>query len=908
MAYQFGPFRLSPSERRLERDGIVVSIGSRAFDLLAVLVENAGAVVTKKELTAKAWPDTVVDEVSLRVHISGLRKILGENDAGNPYISNVSGRGYMLATAMQRDEVAIPLEVSATAARYSLPPPLARIVGRSEAIAQLADRIETHRFVTVLGAGGMGKTTLAVSVANRLAASFPDGVAFIDLAPLNDGRLVNSTIASNLGVAVPGDKAASVICSFLKEKKLLLVLDNCEQVVDAIAALAELIHTHCIDVCILSTSREALRAVGEHIYKIEALQTPKPECSTDESRSYPAMQLFVDRHYAAGGNQELDDNELKLAAEICRRLDGMALAIELTAARAASHGLARTLELLEQRFGIHWGGRRTALPRHQTILALHDWSYNLLSLEEKTLLRRIGWLSGAFTADAVASLSRGDSEAVLDMLADKSLVTRIINRNAAPRYRLAETTRAYALERLYGDQTEVREVAAAHAAYFLHLMITHAEKADSFHVTGMSRFNPDALANVRAAISWCYGDGDDPTLGARLIAYASPLFLELSLLDECFRWCDLALSALPSVLIGTIVEAMLHQARAVSGIIVKDARETVTASFERALEIAKNHDNLRLRLDTMAGYNIFVMRAGDCYHGSRIADEGQNASSTSNDELAKRLVLWMKGIGYAYAGDVSNAREVLENGCPTDYVAPLDLTLVVFTQFIRAKAQLARILLFQGSRVQALLTAKSAVDAASRYGHPIPLCIALAYGASNAIWMEDLTTAEDMRVELSAISERHSLGGFQAVSRALAGEIRFKEGFAQEAVGMIEQAIDIMAARNHEHMLVSFHASSAEAYRAIDEGDKALAEVESAISMAEHSGEIFQLPDLLRIRGIIRISDPSTHSKGLEDLRDACEIAQANGNTMYELNAAAALREALRSPEVNFPLPARSAV
>ncbi|WP_313602701.1 ATP-binding protein [Rhizobium sp.] len=902
MAYQFGPFRLSPSERRLERDGASVSIGSRAFDLLAVLVENAGAVVTKKELTAKAWPDTVVDEVSLRVHISGLRKILGENDAGNPYITNVSGRGYMLAAVMQRDGNAISHEVSATAARNSLPPPLARIVGRSEAITQLANRIEAHRFVTVLGAGGMGKTTLAVSVANRLATSFPDGVVFIDLAPLNDGRLLSTTIASNLGVAVPVDTAASVICSFLNGKKLLLVLDNCEQVVDAIAALAEMIHTHCLDVCILSTSREALRADGEYIYKIEALQTPTPECSTEDSRSYPAMQLFLDRHFAAGANQELDDTELELAAEICRRLDGMALAIELTAARAASHGLARTLELLEQRFGIHWGGRRTALPRHQTLLALHDWSYNLLSLEEKALLRRIGWLSGAFTADAAAALSRGDSESVLDTLADKSLITRIIDRNAAPRYRLAETTRAYALERLQADQNEVLEVAAAHAAYFLHLMKSHAEKADSFHLTGMSRSNPDALANVRAAISWCYGDGDDPILGARLVAYASPLFLELSLLDECFRWCDLALSALPSVLSGSIAEAMLHQARAVSGIIVKDARETVTASFERALEIAKNHDNLRLRLDTMAGYNIFVMRAGDCYHGSRIADEGQSASSTSNDELANRLVLWMKGISYAYAGHVSSAREVLENGCPADYLAPLDLTLVVFTQYIRAKVQLARVLLFQGSDEQALFAAKGAIDAASQYGHPIPLCIALAYGASTAIWLEDLTSAEDMRSELSLISERHSLHGFQAVSKALAGEIRIRQGFPQEAVNMIQQAIDIMALRNHEHMLVSFHASLAEAHMALGERQKAVVEIDVAIGMAEKGGEIFQLSDLLRIRGGIRVSDPAAQAEALEDLRHACEIAKSNGNIMYELNAAAALKEALRSSEVCFPV------
>lgn len=900
MAYRFGPFRLLPIERRLERDDITVSIGSRAFDLLSVLVENAGTVVSKRDLTARAWPDTVVDEVSLRVHISALRKLLGTSDSGAAFINNVSGRGYMLSADIEADVAPrVPAAAPIEKVDSHLPPPLVRMVGREIALEETCERLISQRFVTVLGAGGMGKTTLAIAVAHQLSADFDDGVIFIDLAPVTDGALVATTVASHLGVAVPSQAAVAVVCNFLKDKRALLLLDNCEHVIEAAAELAERAYRYCPEICILTTSREALRVEGEHVYKISPLETPNLDVVGDESRNFPAVQLFLDRMAAAGGGTELEQGQIDLAAEICRRLDGMALALELTASRAASHGLARTLILLQQRFGIHWGGRRTALPRHQTVLALHDWSYNLLTPDEKLVLRRTGWLSGPFTSEVAAQISRVETDDLLDALADKSLVSRIVSPSGALRYKLAETTRAYALDKLQSDPDEAESVARTHAAYFVDLLKSHTHKADSFHLSGLSKSLPEALANVRSALGWCYSEVGDADLGAQLVAYASPLFLELSLLEECFQWSDRALSSLPSMMIGSVEEARLHQARAVSGIIVQDARDIVTASFERALEIANHHDNLRLTLDIMSGFNIFLMRAGDCYAGMRIAEAAETACLGSSDTLAKRLVLWMKGICHAYNGDFTIARSVLEESCPVGGSVDLDLTLVVFTQFIRAQVQLARVLLLQGEWTRAAMTACDAIKSADAYGHPIPVCIALAYSASNAIWMGDLTAASEMITRLAEVSERHSLAAFHAVSQGLSGEVHTRRGFAQEGVAMIENAIDVMGSRKHEHMLVSFHAALAEAYAILENTSSALRHVEIAITTARTGGEIFQMSDLLRIRGSLLTSTPlgNERATGIDDLKAAFEMARDSENFLYELRAAAMLEIMLNSAE-----------
>lgn len=900
MSYRFGSFRLLPIERRLERDGVPVSIGSRAFDLLSVLVENGGTVVSKRDLTARAWPDTVVDEVSLRVHISALRKSLGTNDSGAAFISNVSGRGYMLSAEVETD-VARSDTVTAPIAKTEnhLPPPLLRMVGREAALGETCERLVSHRFVTVLGAGGMGKTTLAIAVAHKMSDGFRDGVLFVDLAPVTDGALVATTVASHFGVAAPAQAAVAVVCNFLKEKRILLLLDNCEHVIEAAAELAERAHRYCPELCILATSREALRVEGEQVYKITPLTTPAADVVGDDTRRFPAVQLFLDRMAAAGGATELRQGEIDLAAEICRRLDGMALALELTAARAASHGLSRTLELLQQRFGIHWGGRRTALPRHQTVLALHDWSYNLLSPDEKLVLRRAGWLSGPFTAEAASKISRIETDDVLDSLADKSLISRVLSANGALRYRLAETTKAYALDKLHCDPPEVERVARAHAEYFLDLLRVHAQKADPFHLSGISKILPEALANVRSAINWCYSEAGDPELGAQLVAYSSPLFLELSLLEECFRWSDRALSSLPSVMMDEVAEALLHQARAVSGIIVREARDIVTASFERALEIADSLGNLRLRLEIIAGFNIFLMRAGNCYAGARIADAAETACMGSSDVVAGRLVLWMKGICHAYNGDFIGARRVLEESCPVGGSVDLDLTLVVFTQFIRAKVQLARVQLLQGDGRRSEITARDAIDSAAAYSHPIPLCIALAYAASNAIWKGDLAVANGMIERLAEVSQRHSLAAFHAVSKGLSGEVRVRQGSAAEGVTMLVSAIEVMTSRNHEHMLVSFHAALAEAYAALGEVSHAIRHIETAISTARTGGEIFQMSDLLRIRGTLLISGPldGHMDEGNADLRKAYETACDSGNSLHELRAATTLRRMLNSSE-----------
>ncbi len=852
LPFTFGQFRLHPTERSLEKNGDRIPLGSRAFDLLAILVENNGNIVTKKELTARAWPDTVVDEVSLRVHISAVRKALGNGPNGTSYITNVSGRGYMFSAAASSEAKAAPASGPEVAAPASdLPMPLARMVGRTGNIEEIEELLAETRFVTIVGVGGLGKTTVAVAVAHRLCGNFADGAFFVDLASIGEGRLVASTVAALLGTSVPSHDPLPHLIEFLRGRNLLLVLDNAEHLIDDVAVLAERIIERCGELSILTTSREALRVEGEYVYNLAPLEVPPRGTGAERDAlvAYPAVQLFIDRAFANGGRRELDVAEAAVTAEICRRLDGVALAIELVAGRAATHGVSKMLDLLDHRFGIHWQGRRTALPRHQTLSALHDWSYVLLDDAEKLVLRRLGCFSGPFTLVGAAAVIGDDLPVhdIVEALCAKSLVSRIPTADGILRYRLAETTRAYTQEKLRGDHGELSGVMRAHALYHAELLERSAP-AHGFHITGLARTGTELLGNIRSALEWCFGEQGNAELALRLTASASPLFLELSLLAECHGWASMAIEILPEEMRGTRHEALVHQALAISGIINRDAQAGIAQAFGRALEIARALNDRLLQLDLLAGYHIFVMRAGDCRTAEQISAEAEAIAAEISDRNAELLVWWLRGVSHSYAGEDGMAIRYFERGCAEDVPGGLDLNLVVFTQKIRAMVQYARCLMRLGSPDRARLVAYRAVETAAEYGHPIPHCIALAYAAEALVWNSDWDEALELAGGLSMISQRHSLSAFKAVSIGIAGEIDVYRGNAARGIEQLRDALGAMRAENHFHMSVSFTAAVAQGLADLGEIREALSALDRAIELAETSGEKFQMPDMLELR------------------------------------------------------------
>lgn len=455
----FGPFLLRPAARALERNGVQVVLGSRAMDILLVLVGRAGDVVSHRELVARAWRGLVVASGTLRVHVAALRNALEDRDTPPRYIANVPGQGYAFVGALRRsDALHRPAQAAFAGVRRqqsTLPPRLVRMVGRDGCVALLARELLARRFVTIVGPGGMGKTVVAVAAAHAVAREFGGSVHFIDLGTVGAPAGLAEKIADAIGMETDRDSALQDLRQRLAGERMLLVLDNCEHLLEAVASIAEQLSAETA-VHLLATSREALRVEGERTFPLAPLATPADADGLDAASAmvYPAVQLFVDRVHSSGKGFALTDADAPLVAGICCRLDGLPLAIELAAGRVGTYGLQGTAELLLRRFGLHWRGRRTALPRHQTIHALIDWSYQLLSDGERRMLQSLSVFASTFTLDealAVACAPGRDAVAVADDLCGlvaKSLISVTQIPAADVRYRMLETTRVYAHEKL----------------------------------------------------------------------------------------------------------------------------------------------------------------------------------------------------------------------------------------------------------------------------------------------------------------------------------------------------------------------------------------------------------------------------------------------------------------------------
>ena len=388
IAAAFGPFRLFAAQRLLLEHEKPLRLGSRALEILTVLVENPGELVTKEEPIGRVWPDTFVEEGNLRVHMAALRRALGDGQAGNRYVVTVPGRGYRFVAPVSVLEPSAPAPAKSREAASNLPLLLTRMVGRAEIVAALAVQLAQRRFITIVGAGGIGKTTVAVAIADAVMPNYRDKVAFVDLSPLTNAALIPSMVVAILGLPTHSENALTALIAFLSDKEMLLVLDSCEHVVDAVANLVERVREAAPGVHILATSREPLRAAGERLYRLLPLGVPPSSVrlKAEEALAFPAIQLFVERAAAVLDGFELTDANAPIIADICRRLDGIALAIELAAGRIDAFGLRELAARLDDRFRLLTRGRRTALPRHETLSTTLDWSYQLLPESERTVL------------------------------------------------------------------------------------------------------------------------------------------------------------------------------------------------------------------------------------------------------------------------------------------------------------------------------------------------------------------------------------------------------------------------------------------------------------------------------------------------------------------------------------------
>ncbi|MET4198672.1 winged helix-turn-helix domain-containing protein [Bradyrhizobium sp. LA6.12] len=450
----FGPFELSSRERVLRRNGVVLPLGSRALDILIYLVERPGEVIAKQELIYQVWPDVTVEDGSIRVHVAAIRKALGDGQFGNRYITNVKGRGYSFVGAVVALEGARESRNAVSRHQGRLPVRTIMMIGREIVVSEVSNKLRNERFVTLLGPGGIGKTAVALAVGRAVAGEFGSEIYFVDLGSLTDPHRVAGAVATSLGVSLKSKDPSLELVDLVRSRKLLLILDSCEHVIEAVALMAEQLYQQTEQVYLLTTSRELLKVEGEHCCRVLPLDFPDdPEQTANAALRYPAVQLFVRRVAARAGSVVLTDEEAPLVAEMCRKLDGLPLAIELAAGQVAALGLRDTVSCLVSQPELLKLSHRTAVPRHRTLKATLDWSYNLLSDAERIVFRRIAPFVGHFTLEGarhVAGESGEDTGEIFDAIAglvEKSLIATRVD-EAQAHYRLLNTTRAYALEKL----------------------------------------------------------------------------------------------------------------------------------------------------------------------------------------------------------------------------------------------------------------------------------------------------------------------------------------------------------------------------------------------------------------------------------------------------------------------------
>jgi predicted ATPase len=788
----------------------------------------------------------------------------------------------------------------------NLPAPVSELIGRDAELEEILGLTAAHRLVTLTGAGGIGKTRLALAVAGRLLPNFADGVWIAELAPLADPGLVPATVATAVGLEfAAGAVSPERVANALSGKQLLLVLDNCEHVIDAAAMTAEALLRASPAVHVIATSREPLKAEGEWIHPVPPLAAPA-EDAEDQGNSlrYGAVRLFVERARAVEPHFAPDRRSAAIIATICRRLDGIPLAIELAAARAAALGIEALATRLDDRFQLLTGGRRTALPRQQTLRATLDWSYELLAEPERVVLRRLAVFAGIFAFEAacavVASRELPQSAVVdgLSNLVAKSLVLTESNGRTG-RYRLLDTTRAYALEKL-AQSGELDAVTRRHAEFYRDLF----ERAETEWETRPSaEWLADyewRLGNLRAALDWAFSPNGDSTIGVALTAAAVPLWMRLPLIEECRSRVERALATLG---VGANRDARremkLRAALAASLSPTRGFMPEVGAAWTKALEIAESLDEREYQLRALWGLGSHQISTGQYRLALGLAQRFCSLAAQGTD-LADQLIgdRMIGGIQH-YLGDQRSARRHIERVL-AHYVPPVQKSHVIrfqTDQRVTAGVFLARILALQGFPDQAMRAAHSSVEDARAVDHALSLCYALAQGACPvALYVGDLVAVEYHVRMLLDHATRHGLGLWRAWGRSFEGVLAIRRGDAVNGLRLLRAGFDELGAANSHLRYISFIGTLAQALGCLGQVDDGLAAIDEALDRSKRTDERWRIAEFLRIKGeLLLLQDGAAGTLAAEDhFRQALDSARRQGALSWELRATTSLAWLLR--------------
>jgi predicted ATPase len=846
----------------------------------------------------RIWPGAIVGENTLQVHISAIRKALGKDRA---LLKTASGRGYRLlgrwtarqpAARVQPVDPA-PVHVAAEPVQSNLPLPAADLIGRTSAVRHLRDLMSAYRIVTLTGPGGIGKTRLALDVARCLMSGFGGGVWLVELAALSDASLVAVAAAGVLGLHLAGnDISPEALARAIGGRRLLLVIDNCEHMIDATARVVETVVRLCPAASVLATSREPMRIEGECTYRVPPLDLPPlnssgrdiPVTARDRILETSAVQLFIARAAASqSGLQHQSQNALSAIAAICRRLDGIPLAIEFAAARATTIGIEEVLSRLDDRFALLTSGRRTALPKHRTLRATLDWSHELLSTEERCLLRRLAVFAAAFSLEAARAVTTS-SETTPGEIADgianlvsKSLVTAD-SAEAAANFRLLETTRAYAFEKLT-EAGEAHPFARSHAEFYRELL----ERIEDERETPAARLAD--LGNARAALEWCFGAQGDTAIGVGLAAAAAPVFLAMSLLTECHRWSERAILALDDATRGGREEMQLQAALGMSLMLTRGGGEAVSVALNRSLAIAEERGDAITQLKLLGPLRMFHARRADFKTALHYAMRCSAVARTIADPVAITLTHSMLGGSLYFTGDLPGARAELEAALRERTGSRrTGSTYLGFGGHNIPGVTLAMAMWLQGHPNQAVEHARQTIAEAASMDHPVTLSVVLIWGIFVFLWTGDLQSAEEHVNWFVSRAETYSMGPYLAVGCGFKGQLAILRGDAKGGVESLSGCLRGLHAARYELLTTPFNLSLVQGLAASDRFADAATLIDETIRLVEVNGDRCYMPEALRVKGNVLLSMPQPDGAAAElCFRQSLELSRHQGARAWEL-------------------------
>ncbi len=890
----FGPFLLAPEERLLQRRGVPVRLGGRALDLLIALVESAGIVVSKKALIERVWGDIHVEEGSLRFNMYAVRRALGDGVDGARYIVNTANKGYCFVAQTERLLQAEAARVDGPRRARSLPALPTSMIGRESELSLVESSLVQRRLVSIVGAGGIGKTTVAVAAAQGVSAQFDEDVCYVDLCMTSDATLIRASIANAVGLESDlGDLSA--IAAHVGDRRLLLVLDCCEHVISDVAALTEHLLRSCPRVHVLATSREPLRTDGEFVYRLQPLACPREGegLTAQAARTFPAVRLFVERAASNGTAFDLGDSDAALVSQLCRELDGIPLAIELAAGRIEALGLQGMMSDFDASMTLMWHGRRTAVSRHQTLRATLDWSFRLLGSEEARLLSRLSIFAGTFSLEAAVEICGFDfdpSDAIelLAGLVSKSLVS-VDAGGTSLRYGLLDTTKAYCRE---------RQAAAGESDVLAGRFCNHFDALAQARATrALSRDDIEALAldlpNLRKALEWLLRRHAETPDAVRFASALCPLLLQLSKLSECVHWASSAISVMPPELKATRCEMHLQAALGQSLMFTGGNVDEAEAALRRGISLAECLCDHRAGLHLLSGYSVLLHRQGRFNEALAVARRAELSLPGIDEPEAAAIVDSLLGVALYFVGKSERALHHWQRSLTCGARALADATLQLgFDRHILSLCGAARALRLAGDYARAFEVAEDTVAKSRRFGHAVTHCIALLWAGDMYTHHADIDRLKELMDELESVARRHALAPYMTVAAATRGQILVFQGNPGAGVEQIRLEVERLRASRFEVLSNVFLTTMAQGLSDLSLHSAAMATCDDVERRIETGGDLLRLPELRLTRGRVLAASGDVEA-AMGSYRACLDVAREQGSRPGQLRAVLSIAQLL---------------